>query len=410
MDVVVVILGLILLVFEISWSGKIKKPTVIMFAMLSNFIFLHAWILVDWIFDTRTDVGDEAIFSIMISDIAFVTCLIFTRLTGRKNRDSDEMMQADGYELPTRILFVLGVGVSLYYLWAVGVSVFATDVEYMRHTNKKGYGYLLIFLVYAVPMCATYFYLDADKKSRWGFYICFMLTIALQVLTGFRAYLVTVLMAMYFIYCYRTRSFTVFSFIGLAVILCVVFVSITYYRLGTDIRAEAQNMQVLVDRVSSRIFTELPLQIDRLILIANTDGFLYGSTYIWDLQSAMPGPGESLGDKMLGWIDVKNELNGIAPLTPSIVGESYLNFGNLGVYFGSIVISIFCAYLDKRALNTKLDIVTNGFMAVFMVDAIIVGIGGSLSSRIGPYMFFFLMLFCIKLVTANMRITNRAQD
>lgn len=400
MEVVVALFGLILVVYEIFKADKYKTPTAMMFMMLSNFIFLHGWLYIQWIFDSDLNIGADTVILIFISDVAFCLCVIVNSLLATKVNQEKLLIGADGYEFPVKVLFLLAVGISVFYLWEVGVSVFAGDVEYSRHTNKKGHGYLLIFLIYAVPMCATYFYLNARKEKNWYLvFIAFAIALTLQFLTGFRAYLVTVLMALYFVYCDNAKKFSASSFAMLLTILCVMFVAISYYRLGTDIRAEAYDVDALIDRVSSRVFTELPLQIDRLILISDVNGFAHGATYMWDLQSAMPGPGQSLGDRMLGWIDPENELNGMAPLTPSIIGESYLNFGGMGVFWGSAVTGLCCVMVDKITYRSKLGLVTKGYMAVFMVDAIIVGIGGSLASRIGPFFFFVAILAGMRFFT-----------
>lgn len=399
MEYIALLLAIVLLYQEGRYCQKIRKITTLLVALIFNLIFMHFWVVLVAL-DMEWEIVDKRVGAcLLINDSAWLVMMGFFRGAGNKADKKLELTVASPYKKATYALFIISACLSIYYISKVGVSLFSDEVEFSRHTAKKGYGYLNMFITRGLLLSAILFYLLYKFKSitQKTFIVVVLVICSIQALTGFRSYIINTVLITLICSINVEKSYHYLKVMGFIVIGALFFAVISLYKSKMYIYDFSlfSLIQEAWPQIHHRVVMEGPRIIQKTIYIVDHYGKTYGETYYWDIYAGLPGPAMSYGDRLFIWLDTKNIIAGLAPLAPSLVGESYMNFGYIGVVFGAWVSFMMFRFIDALKEKTILVIATKSMFTLLIAETIYLGIGTMLVSRIGTTMFFVSLFWLL---------------
>ncbi len=336
------------------------------------------------------DVVRESVLFLFGANISAFAILLRVR-SGKNNLFDHGVDIQRAFRASGKSLFWLAFGVVCVQFLFYGSPVFQENINMARHELAAS-GYLQIFLTRAIPLSVLFIiYANLMRTGRaltGESVIYVIISLILIFLQGFRIHIMYfILYVVALIYIYR-GTVAIISFGSVCFAVSAIFFSLTAFRFQT------LSFELIGDMFQHRVSFELIRTASYAIQMSEVDGFWYGRSIIMDLQSALPGPGMSFGDYMLYFVNPQSEIIGIAALTPSVVGEAYLNFGSFGVFvFGLFTVyafDLFARFLGRfRSFAAPLA----AFFLVMFTQVIEVGYGQILASRFIPSLVFLGVAF-----------------
>lgn len=287
-------------------------------------------------------------------------------------------------------LFVISLLVTAGHMVFAGVPWMAGDVNLTRH-ELKGSGYVGMFLSRGMPISTltimwTEFLLKGVIFTRKSakYVVILFLFIFLQ---AFREYLMFAILYMLSLSVVLRKEvkFGKLAFFG--ILLFVIFMGITL------LRSDTLDTSVAIEALRHRVGFELIWTTGYSVQLAERDGFWLGKSILMDLYSALPGPGLSFGDYLLIFVNPLAATVGLSPLTPSVIGEAYLNFGTVGVLLYGILLPVgmagivICCRKDRIFAPVLLAI-----YPIMLTQIVQVGVGQIIASRFIPATLFYVFL------------------
>lgn len=404
-----------LIICEAWQCNKKASPSGMLIFLLFDFVFLHFWMLVD-IFGYLSwhlypEVNELTFYSDAFLAIGYA-CVNFM-FRKQKLPVACVVNLRPYYMRSYWVLFVLCAILVIYYFSVNGISLMADDVDLSRHEARKGQGYLNIFLTRGLPIAiAGLVALYATKhRSFLTAKIVFLILVgaSVQLLSSFRANIIFFVLLIWFIQTNMFLSFNIRSLLKIGIAALVFFAFVTIIKYRSDFQSSLNvGLSVLWGYVEHRIVMEIPWVIEKQIDLVNVKGYQYGATYLMDLYSALPGPGDSYGDYLMAFANPSGAVTGLAALTPSMIGESYVNFGVLGVAVVSAAVPFLFKALEIRrsSVITVNELVFRTMMDLFVANAVMLGFGTLLASRIIPMLVFVGFLFAIQLILGRGRVAS----
>lgn len=396
MNALAVLLGVWILGIELHRCARRGSITCALMYACFNFAFLHIWIIQD-MFGTPHDVVEpRVLWCVIMADAAWllVTCLV---------RPGGIALQAvRQHDLDVRavlVFFCLVYAVGVLYLIQVGASIFSADIEWARHTAKKGHGYYNIFITRGALLAAVFYYIlyRMGRVPRWMMRAVVVSVLALQVATGFRTYVITTMLSLWI--CHVSISqYRLAKVLLAAMVALFLFVVVTAYKSG--LLFTGGGVMGLLDDiwpyVDHRIVMEVPRITMRILGLIDSQGVVYGLTYWWDFLSALPGPGYSFGDRLFIWFATGQEIAGIAPIPPGLLGELVMNFGMASVPVGVALVSWIIRRLDSHPSTSMLTLAVKSILCICVAEVIYLGVGVIMTSRVLPLLAFVLLYIGIR--------------
>lgn len=129
--------------------------------------------------------------------------------------------------------------------------------------------------------------------------------------------------------------------------------------------------------------------------------FQHGYTYLINLIMLLPGPGKDFTLWLKDAIGFSFSGGGI---TPSVFGELYINFGNIGIYIGSFILGFVFRKLDEWIYSGDIT-----FWKTYMLILVPSCLGGGIANiMVQPIVFgLYYLLLC---VVSNPRHSNLSRN
>lgn len=366
-----------------------------MLAAALNIIFLHLWIVFVR-FGMEHDIhNDQVMVCILVADVSWLlVALLRRRSRPSLSEFSVNLAEVRAFYVFTVIVFV----VCAIYIANVGMSIFAEDVEWARHTAKKGYGYYNIFITRGALLAALYSFVlyKAGAIPGKNALLVIAAVIFLQVVTGFRTYVMTTLLTLWFCSVILGGRYSLSRFILSGLLALMIFSGITAYKYHlTEGESWLGVIENLWPYLAHRIFLEIPRVTGRILDLIHIEGVQYGMTYWWDFTSALPGKGYSLGDKLFLAFATNQEIAGIAPITPGLLGETVMNFGVPGI--PPLIFLVYMLYrrVDTIQLANMNAVAVKSALCILLAEIIHIGLMGVMVSRVLPLLVFALFFLVI---------------
>ena len=259
------------------------------------------------------------------------------------------------------LYFLLAVSWSaaLYY-FIKNRSYLLGDVENGRVAAISGSGALLYTAQVSILLVCMLFdiYIETRKDlrpliSKFTMIFVTVVSSATLIVSGFRAPVGTLFICMIVMYAGKKKMpMGRIVFYGL---LCIIGVSV----LG----AIRTTMSGGVSSTLTSFFTSLYVGNININYMYNTFpgkvDFQYGYTYLINFLMLLPGPDLDFTLWLKEQVGITFSGGG---LTPTIIGEFYINFGEAFIFIGLFILGVFSVYLNRYFKRHK-----ESFLAVFYV-------------------------------------------
>ena len=297
---------------------------------------------------------------------------------------------SDSVRYAAERVFCICLIVGLANVAMTGTPWLQENIEASRHAGQ-GSGYISMFTSRGLPISATFLiwneWLYSKRVSRKIMLIA-IATFAMLVLGAYRTYAILFLLSLFVLYCCNARRIPVVASILAATAATAIFSIITLAKF------ENGSLETLLQTISHRVLYELIWTTQDALQIVEIDGLWWGASYVMDLVSALPGTGQSFGDYLVLFNDPGSPIAGMSPLTPSIVGESYVNFGTLGVMIAGLsvpLVFVLAARMSSISVETAAPLTAS--VVILISQMVEVGYGQVLASRLLPAAVFLGMMY-----------------
>lgn len=281
------------------------------------------------------------------------------------------------------------------YVFRTGINPFGSDFNNERIENQTGMGVFLYLngaLIIILPLLYER-YLERKIRLRPLIFLI-ILAIAVFFIRGSR-WLCIAPLIMIIILSDMNKPIRK-STLAIGALIGVMFVSV-YGALRTGWESNLFNslINVTCDQVEnlSRIYSRFK----------GLEDYQLGTTFIYNFNIVLPGPGE---DYTL-WL---KELVGASfaggGMTPSIIGDLYINFGYFGVYGGMFVLGALAVIIERFQDNTRSNLV----LAIFLSWEYATLIGGGISNGVLSFTMNIAMYALLKLIskrTSDIEISDK---
>ncbi|MCZ2355354.1 MAG: oligosaccharide repeat unit polymerase [Bacteroidia bacterium] len=258
------------------------------------------------------------------------------------------------------------------------IPILSSNPAQAKMNFFAGNGLFSVFLKGIPFICIALLYDSLVAPKPGKFFRLNILTgiyIFITVLIGFRSTIVVFLVQYISVYWMFNRKTIPVSLILSAIIGLLILVSLVgAFRRGSLTLADFTH-EIGITLVARPVVFELILKN------YNEDKFAYGARYLEDLKKLLPG--EQTGAN----VDLKFEIfKGFADMpdtagiTPSIIGEAYINFGHYGIMGICLACGLIASYFYTRARKKPnfFYICFLTHITLFLVVSIISGIGTAL--------------------------------
>lgn len=247
--------------------------------------------------------------------------------------------------IKTASLFLCISYIAIFLYITKNINFIFQDFENNRVLAMQGNGVLLYFSYMMLPSIWMLYYchLNYSKNKKIYIYIC--LSVFLLLFVGFRSRILELILLLIVIRNdykpFKLKKLLKFGF-GLLGLACVLQLARIYVSSGIKANSLDSFMNTFfVNSINMKyIFNTFP----------NKMPFQYGYTYWLGISILLPN--NSL-DATLWLKQVTNiQFNG-GGLTPTIIGENFINFGYYGIYIGMLIYGCLFKIMDNRFGNSK---------------------------------------------------------
>ncbi len=256
------------------------------------------------------------------------------------------------------ILYFISIIFSVIYFYKNRIFLFSGDIENGRISAVSGNGILLYGIQLQILIIAMFLDLyyknkknNIDNKREliilWG--LIFLSTI-IMLLTGFRSNVMTLYVILFIMYAGK-NNIKSYKIIGCGIVFVFLIAILSIIRSGENVKM----LQLLLsglyvnDINLNYVFSTFPKKVE----------FQHGYTYLINILMLKPGPDLDFTLWLKEQIGITFNGGGV---TPTILGEFYMNFGNLSMYIGMFFLGI----LGEK-LNNYFNCNNKNFISSFYV-------------------------------------------
>lgn len=257
-----------------------------------------------------------------------------------------------------------------------GIPILASDVDTARLNFFSGKGYLNSFFM-VLPIVAVAFLFDSyssgSRRRVQYVHLFAILVTALNFLTGFRTAPLKAALLYLLSYLLVTKTrVSLYKLLAMFALLLLFLVLVGAFRRGSI------DIEYLVMETGITVVAR-PAMLEIILNRFDLANLLHGSGYFADFIKLLPGSqvGQNVELKyqMFPYAD---NMPALAGVTPSIIGEAYMNFGRVGTLFIPFVVGFSLGRLYKLCIGNP-----NNFFVVILyvslllesVVALVAGIG-----------------------------------
>ena len=254
-----------------------------------------------------------------------------------------------------KIVLFISYAFAIIYLFK-NLSYILQDMENNRVSAMTGNGIIIYFAYAMIPATCILYYCHINNNKIKNIWLYIIIDIILLMMFGFRSRVMEIVVLCIMIRDnYKKIKMKTLVKIGTSLILLVALLQVLRTILSSDgmnILNSISNTMNVSSLNLTYIFNAFPEKIN----------YQYGYSDIMNFLHLLSE--YSLVVTM--WLkEILNvEFNG-GGLTPTIIGEFYLNFGFIGVMIGMVLTGVICKLVDNTYQNTKQPILYLIFIFYF---------------------------------------------
>lgn len=286
---------------------------------------------------------------------------------------------------------------NIYYIIINRNYLFVGNLEAGRTAALSSNGILIVLMNLIIPMIELLFdiYLKKGSKKSLAFVCIFtIVSVICYLIQGTRTPILKIIILMILIYNFRRniKNSTVVLIAILGILLLI----------GMQIiRGQRSNETI---GFSKSLLNTLQNGSVNLQYLQNAfperEPYQNGYTYLINLIMLLPG--EDIDFTL--WLKDKLNLDFVGGgVTPTIIGESYINFGNIGAYIILFLVGILINYLDNKYSSNKSEIFWICYFVTIFIDAFR---GGIANIEVNLIIYFILYLGIEKILKIRNKNTR----
>jgi len=317
----------------------------------------------------------------------------------------DKIVKSLGYRVCSKLLLVIGmVSAFLFFFRSGTVPLFAADKNEARMLTMEipGNGYLL----YLMTSMNFYFMLEYYRyasnikhyigKKRYIFWSIAILIFVTYLLTGSRRFSLFLI-----IYALMINNYTIEVIKLKKITVAIVFIIMFVIMFEMFRESSQDTTQSLLITIVYRLVIYISNFTKIYELVPTVLPFKHGATYFMDFLTILPG-------KQLDYQSWLKELTGLTfkgfGIPPTIVGDLYLNWGEIGVYIGMFLIGMMLQLSYIYLILVKRNI-TNVVLYIIIFEASLKMITSGISAQLLPLVFqailFASIIVMIKILAVS---------
>ena len=268
-------------------------------------------------------------------------------------------------------------------------AILSGNVQDGRIEAASGNG-VFTYIGYLHIMSIPLMMIQCQKKklNKMVFIVCFGIAFVQLMLVGFRTPAITMIIVMLIIQV-ENQKMNLRKSIPLVVILILIIAIYGTMRANSTGSELAMSVYGIL---RSRLFIGMQNLNYVVGCFPQKHGFQHGYTYLINFIMLKPGPDLDFTlwlKEMLGF-----SFSG-GGVTPTVVGEFYLNFGYIGITIGMLLLGFFFARFDRWAISGEC-----GFWKAYLIlEFASCGDGGIANIVLSPIIFaiyYWLMMIFVK--------------
>lgn len=291
---------------------------------------------------------------------------------------------------------------NVYYIFINRAYLLSGNLEAGRTAALSSNGILIVLMNIVIPMIGLLFdiYLKKGSKKSLFFVIIFIFGSSIcYLIQGTRTPIMKIIILMLLIYNFRrnikNRTVILIAIMGIVLLIGMQVVraqrsneSIGFFK---SLLNTLQNGSVNLQYVQKTFSEKEPYQ--------------NGYTYLINLIMLLPG--EDIDFTL--WLKDKLNLDFAGGgVTPTIIGESYINFGNTGAYIILFLIGILINYIDNRYSYNKSEVFWICYFVTIFIDSFR---GGIANIEVNLLIYFGLYFFIEKILKiSNKKVKEHSNE
>lgn len=230
------------------------------------------------------------------------------------------------------LIYAVSIFASFVY-WMKNASVLLSGINENRTAASGGNG-IWILLINLNIIAVPYLYNEYKQGKIKHFYLMFSVAAVALLVTGFRSPLFSMIFILLINNIYNGEIRVIKA---LQILLILIIIGFLWGGLrGGDVSS--------IGTTLAAAFTSGAWNLDHVFRFFDSSNFQYGKTYFMNIEMLLPG-------QQMDFTLWLKEMLGLSfaggGVTPSIMGEFYMNFGYFGMYLGMLAFGFIFSFIDK---------------------------------------------------------------
>jgi oligosaccharide repeat unit polymerase len=362
-------------------------------------LFSYLSFLYKDVYEYALEIESWTLYMLTISIFSFSFGMVFS--SNKRNLESlkvniGELVEKSVTHVDVPYLIYLlsimtAVGTAIYFSYTSNVFLWLSeDFDDLRMKIREGRGFITLLGINLSYIAIILGGILSYKKKKPILLIVSLLVCSASAITyGNRAPALEVIsvggvfLALMYLKTIKFRHFVV-SFIALLTLLMIMQV----IRQGLDFTLDSIIKQMLWRPFTNLqnlqlIFDDFPYKFD----------FYYGKTWLYDLSLFLPGTSENFGTHLKNLLEL--DFTG-GSVTATLTGQSYIDFGLVGVIIISFVVGFLAQQIYLYFLDGKISLITLIISSLTFKSMVSSGV-------ISPVLYIFIPCF---LIYSSFKVAN----
>ena len=328
-------------------------------------------------------------FSLIIISYLFFILGLYCKINWKDAKKKKTLKYYIKIEYVAIIMGCIAILANLYYILTNAQNFFSNNLEEERINALSSNGLIMLIAGLIIPSIGILFdrCFKEDNKKYKIILICFIsLATICYLIQGSRTPIIKIIIILLLIYNLKKplKNKTIIIILAIGIIMLIGMQIMRLNRSG-----EESNFTRLLLNTLQNSSINLNYVMD---IFPEQEDFQHGYTYLINIIMLRPGPDLDFTLWLKEKIGLKFAGGGI---TPTIIGESYLNFGTYGSYLILFLIGILINFLDWKYFNSK----KNAFWICYFITIFIDSFRGGLANiEIGLLTYLALYIFIEKIL------------
>lgn len=322
---------------------------------------------------------------IIIIAITFYIIGFLVKIKFKKIPKKTPEWNINKFKIIIYIFLIISLIANIIYFIKNRTLLFGGNMESGRIVAQSGNGLLLQMMnLSSIALCLLFEMVLNNKYNKLYFIILCCIFLPLTLVSGFRSSLIKPVLIMFLMYnkVHKIDNLKTIKF-GICALLAIILLGVARSLLSSE------NSNVFSSLISTFNVGSNNFHLVYSMFGTSID-YQYGYSYLINIKMLLPGPDLDFTLWLKEILNISFEGGG---LTPTIVGEFYLNFGIIGAYIGMFLIGIVMVLLEEKYKNDN-----KIFLPCFLIYIFLSSAGGGLANSQISLIFTLLEYYTINFI------------